>query len=157
MANVFQNLLDNYTFPAAKAGRARSRAYEQVAREASLAANNLTTANTAADEVTDIAQHVATVSGGKRSMISVLRTVLRMPRFRALRLMNHSQGVYGVNLGRVLDRTALIEEAVSEILALYQDGAVLPEIAAVFPFDQAGAAHTCLQERRNIGKVLLAV
>ena len=32
MADIFQNLLDNYTFPAAKAGRARSRAYEQVAR-----------------------------------------------------------------------------------------------------------------------------
>lgn len=64
MANIFQNLIDNYTFPAAKVGRARSRAYQQVAREAAKAVAGLTTANTAQDEVTDIAQHVATVSGG---------------------------------------------------------------------------------------------
>lgn len=64
MANIFQNMLDTYTFPATKVGRARSRAYQQIAQEAALSAVNLTAANAAADEVTDIAQHVATVSGG---------------------------------------------------------------------------------------------
>jgi len=68
MADIFQNLIDNYTFPAAKAGRAQSRAYEQVAREAARSVAKLVTANTAQDEDTDIATHLTTTSGGNYTL-----------------------------------------------------------------------------------------
>jgi len=64
MANIFQNLIDNATFPAAKAGRAISRAKQQITREAALSVANLTSANTSANEVTVVATYNGTVSGG---------------------------------------------------------------------------------------------
>jgi len=74
MANIFQNILDNYTFPAAKVGRAQSRAYQQVAKQASIGAVTLSAANVAVDEVTDIATLTGTVTSGNYT-ISVNATV----------------------------------------------------------------------------------
>jgi NADPH:quinone reductase-like Zn-dependent oxidoreductase len=42
-----------------------------------------------------------------------------------------------------------------EITAAYRDGAVKPIVCAEVPFAEAGDAHRMLQERRNLGKVVL--
>ncbi len=68
MANIFQNMIDNYTFPVAKAGRAVSRAKQQVTSEAALDVANLAAAYSAQDEVTDIATHLTTTSGGNYTL-----------------------------------------------------------------------------------------
>jgi hypothetical protein len=64
MASIFQNLLDNATFPVTKPGRAVSRAYQQISQFQAAKPVALTAANTAGDEVTDIATHLTTTSGG---------------------------------------------------------------------------------------------
>ncbi|HEX4837555.1 MAG TPA: zinc-binding dehydrogenase [Solirubrobacteraceae bacterium] len=38
---------------------------------------------------------------------------------------------------------------------LLDDGTIDPVIAGAFDFDEAGAAHDMLTERRNVGKVVL--
>lgn len=65
MANIYQNLLDSYTFPATQVGRAQSRAYQEISRQPHV---KLTVANTAADEVADIATHLTTTSGGNYTL-----------------------------------------------------------------------------------------
>jgi NADPH:quinone reductase-like Zn-dependent oxidoreductase len=41
------------------------------------------------------------------------------------------------------------------LLGYYRDGAIKPLVAEVFPFDRAAAAHHYIQDRQNVGKVLL--
>ena len=41
------------------------------------------------------------------------------------------------------------------LLALWSEGVVRPHVDKVFPFRDAAAAHHYVQDRRNVGKVLL--
>jgi NADPH:quinone reductase-like Zn-dependent oxidoreductase len=41
------------------------------------------------------------------------------------------------------------------IVAYWRDGAVRPVVAATFPFARAAEAHHYVQDRKNVGKVLL--
>ena len=49
----------------------------------------------------------------------------------------------------------MLREAMHALLQLYEQGQIQPVIARTFPLAEAAAAHRYLQERRNIGKVLL--
>jgi NADPH:quinone reductase-like Zn-dependent oxidoreductase len=42
-----------------------------------------------------------------------------------------------------------------QLMGLWESGAINPRIARVFKFDEAPAAHHFIQDRKNIGKVLL--
>jgi NADPH:quinone reductase-like Zn-dependent oxidoreductase len=42
-----------------------------------------------------------------------------------------------------------------QLTGLWEIGAIKPKIARVFKFDEAGAAHHFIRDRKNIGKVLL--
>jgi NADPH:quinone reductase-like Zn-dependent oxidoreductase len=43
-----------------------------------------------------------------------------------------------------------------QLMGLWENGAIKPKIAHVFKFDEAAASHHFIQDRKNIGKVLLA-
>jgi len=43
-----------------------------------------------------------------------------------------------------------------QLMTLWESGAIRPKIARVFKFDEAAAAHHFIQDRKNVGKVLLA-
>jgi NADPH:quinone reductase-like Zn-dependent oxidoreductase len=42
-----------------------------------------------------------------------------------------------------------------QLLGLWTQGAIKPKIAQSFKFDEAADAHHFIQDRKNIGKVLL--
>ena len=65
MASIYQNMIDNLTFPVTKPGRAVSRARQAIGAQPFV---KLTAANTAIDEVTDIATHLTTTSGGNYTL-----------------------------------------------------------------------------------------
>jgi NADPH2:quinone reductase len=44
-----------------------------------------------------------------------------------------------------------------EIFRLYGEGKIKPVISKTFPLEQGAAAHQYIQDRKNIGKVILAV
>jgi len=71
-------------------------------------------------------------------------------------LINDNKAVIGVHLGRLWEHTVLLRAAMHTLLQLYEQGQIRPVIAHTFPLAEAPAAHRYLQERRNIGKVLLA-
>jgi NADPH:quinone reductase-like Zn-dependent oxidoreductase len=52
------------------------------------------------------------------------------------------------------DRGSL-QEWIRPLRELLQDGTVKPVVAGAFSFEDAGAAHTMISERRNVGKVVL--
>ena len=76
--------------------------------------------------------------------------------FNPLALMDANKGVFGVNLGHMWGEVDRMRGWMDQLIALWGSGAIKPKIAGVFKFDEAPAAHHFIQDRKNIGKVLLA-
>jgi len=93
--------------------------------------------------------------GPRRHPLATLWHLLCMPWFHPLRLLNDNRAVAGVHLGRLWDQTVMLRQIMQTLLQLYEQGQIRPIIAHTFPLVEAAAAHRYLQERRNIGKVLL--
>jgi len=95
---------------------------------------------------------------GKRSgTLSALRTLAGVPwlRMNPIRLMNDNKSVAGVNLGRMWDQQERTSAWMGELLALLADGRIAPVIDTVYDFAEAGKAHRRLEDRMNVGKVIL--
>ena len=99
----------------------------------------------------------AAATGKQRSTFAMLSLLARTPwfAFNPLSLLNANKGVFGVNLGHMWGEIERIRGWAEELFALYQQGAIKPKIAASFRFDEAAKAHHFIQDRKNIGKVLL--
>ena len=78
-----------------------------------------------------------------------------MPLFTPMSLINRNKGVFGVNLGHLWNETDRVGGWLESLLGLYREGVVQPVIAEEFSFAEAAQAHHYIQDRKNIGKVLL--
>jgi NADPH:quinone reductase-like Zn-dependent oxidoreductase len=78
-----------------------------------------------------------------------------MPRFNAIKLMNDTKSVMGLNLLHWWDDRGSLDELIGPLGELLDRGAIKPVVAAAFPFDRAADAHRYIQERKNVGKVVL--
>jgi NADPH:quinone reductase-like Zn-dependent oxidoreductase len=99
----------------------------------------------------------AAVTRKERSVLGMLSTLANTPwfQFNPLSLMSANKGVFGVNLGHLwgeLDRQRAWAE---QVLDLWTQGVVKPKIAKSFHFDEAPLAHHFIQDRGNVGKVVL--
>jgi NADPH:quinone reductase-like Zn-dependent oxidoreductase len=96
-------------------------------------------------------------TGKERSLASMLRTIASMPwfQFTPLSLINANKGVFGVNLGHLWREVDRIRGWAEQLLDLWKSGVVRPQIARTFRFADAAAAHHYIQDRKNLGKVLL--
>ena len=93
----------------------------------------------------------------ERSMLGMLAVLAGTPwfQFNPISLMNANKGVFGVNLGHMWGEVDRIRLWADALLDLWRQGVVKPKIANSFRFDEAAAAHHFIQDRKNIGKVLL--
>jgi NADPH:quinone reductase-like Zn-dependent oxidoreductase len=94
-------------------------------------------------------------AGQRRSLATVLRFFLSMPRYTPLRLINANKGVLGVNVGHLWHKSLMVRGWCEQLLAWYGEGKLDPHVDRAFPFAQAPAAHQYLHDRKAIGKVLL--
>jgi synaptic vesicle membrane protein VAT-1 len=97
----------------------------------------------------------AMAPGERRSLPTAVRTLLRMPRFGPVGLMNENRAVAGVNLGRLWGETGMLRPQFESVLRLAAEGRIMPVLDRVFPLGEAAAAHRRLQARENVGKILL--
>jgi NADPH:quinone reductase-like Zn-dependent oxidoreductase len=81
--------------------------------------------------------------------------VLRMPFFHPLKLLPDNKGIFGVNMGRLWNETALLSRELREVMKGMEEGAFRPIVDAEVPFAEAARAHERIQERANFGKVVL--
>ena len=93
-------------------------------------------------------------TGGFLGMVSALAQTPWF-QFNPLSLMNANKGVFGVNLGHMWGEVDRMRRWMDQLLGLWDEGAIKPQIAREFTFDEAAAAHHFIQDRRNVGKVLL--
>ena len=94
---------------------------------------------------------------GKRNWPKTIAAFAQTPIFHPLKLMSENIAVIGVSLGHLQARGSLLRREIEEIFRLYAAGKVKPMIGKSFPLAQAAAAHQYIQERKNIGKVILTV
>ena len=97
----------------------------------------------------------AVVSGQRRNLITALRAVLRMPRFNMIKQMSESKAVIGLNMLSLWKDRQSLTPWIAPLRELLDDGTIKPVLAGDFSFEEAGAAHSMIVERRNIGKVVL--
>ncbi len=95
--------------------------------------------------------------GKERNIVAALKMAASMPwfQFNPPALLNANKGVFGVNLGHLWDQIPRIQGWANSLLELWKAGVIRPHVDKVFPFAEAAAAHHYVQDRKNIGKVLL--
>ena len=96
-------------------------------------------------------------TGKTRSIGSLLLATLRTPwfSFPPPRLMNDNKALIGVNLGHMWDETALLSFWLVQLLGWQREGKIRPTVGARFPLAEAAYAHHYIQDRKNVGKVVL--
>jgi synaptic vesicle membrane protein VAT-1 len=92
---------------------------------------------------------------GLKGKLGVLKLLWGTPWFHPLGLMNRNRGVFGLNLGHMWHEGAKVLEWMKVILNGVGEGWVRPHVDRSFPFSETRDAHAYLEERRNIGKVVL--
>jgi NADPH:quinone reductase-like Zn-dependent oxidoreductase len=92
-----------------------------------------------------------------RNRMAFLKMVANLPwfKFTPIELINNNKGVFGVNLGRLWGEMDRVGSWMEDLLELYSEGVIAPRVDATFHFSEAAAAHHYIQDRKNIGKVLL--
>jgi len=92
---------------------------------------------------------------GRTGRLRLLTVGLGMPWFNPVTLMNQNRSAFGVNLGHLWGETEKVRAWLQTILDGVGEGWVRPHVDRTFALDDAGAAHRYLEERRNLGKVVL--
>jgi NADPH:quinone reductase-like Zn-dependent oxidoreductase len=99
---------------------------------------------------------VSTIAvGEERSLWRAVRTWLATPRFDPLSMINRNRGVFGLHLGHLWEERRQLAPLMSMLLAELTAGRLQPVVARTFPLEQAADAHRFIQNRLNIGKVVL--
>lgn len=99
-------------------------------------------------------------SGDGRNIPGLLKglasmTTATMPWWKSLQMIGENKGVFGLNMLSWWDREGSLARVIEPLTAEIASGALDPVVAATFPFERAGEAHSFIHERRNVGKVVL--
>lgn len=94
-------------------------------------------------------------SGGLMGKLNMLKTAIQMPIFHPLSLLNKNRGVFGVNVGHLWHEQEKARHWMNRILSGVDEGWINPHVDKVFSFSEVADAHRYIEERKNIGKVIL--
>lgn len=97
----------------------------------------------------------AASADGFSGKLKLLKAVLQTPWFFALPLLNRNRGVFGLNLGHMWHEPEKVAIWMRDILRGVEEEWIRPHVDRTFSFDDAGKAHQYLEQRKNIGKVVL--
>ena len=99
----------------------------------------------------------AATPGEQRSLLSGIKTLLTMPWFKPVQLLQANKGVLGINLGGLWGETTLLRGYLDQVLAGVAAGHYRPIVDLEVPFEQPAKAHQRLASRENFGKVVITV
>jgi NADPH2:quinone reductase len=78
------------------------------------------------------------------------------PELNPAELVGRNIGVQGFYLGRLLRHDPeLVREALGEVVALWETGALRPLVGAEVPLADVDRAHELVESRQSVGKVVL--
>ncbi|TNN85934.1 Synaptic vesicle membrane protein VAT-1 [Liparis tanakae] len=95
------------------------------------------------------------LAGQKKNLLAVAKNWYHQFSIHTLSLIQGNKSVCGFHLGYLDGEMELISQAMDIILDLYKQGKVKPRIDSTWHLEQVGDAMRKMQERNNIGKVIL--
>ena len=98
---------------------------------------------------------MSSMSGERRNAWRVFQSWWAMKSFAPLSLINRNRGVFGLNVGHLWDERRYLQPLMDLIMSELGAGRLSPVVARTFPLERACDAHRFIQNRSNIGKVVL--
>lgn len=94
---------------------------------------------------------------GKRSgFFAKLNFVRKMGLVLPIGLMMRSKNILGVNMLKIADnRPKAMEACLKDVVKLYSEGKLKPQVGGVYPADQLAEAHTALESGNTTGKLTI--
>jgi synaptic vesicle membrane protein VAT-1 len=99
----------------------------------------------------------ALVVGPERDEGRVQAFLQHRPFFDPMDLMKRNKGVFGLNLAHLWRERRFAAAAMEALLTDFAGGRLRAVVAKAFPLARAADAHAFLQDRGNVGKVVLTV
>lgn len=93
--------------------------------------------------------------GGIYGMWNMLKALVQMPIYHPLPMLNKNCGVFGVNLGHLWHEREKAQIWFDQIIKGIEEGWVNPHVDRTFAYDEIADAHRYIEERKNIGKIIL--
>jgi NADPH:quinone reductase-like Zn-dependent oxidoreductase len=87
--------------------------------------------------------------------LKLIKTAIDMPFFHPVSLMNDNRSAFGVNMGHMWHEVDKLRIWMDYIIAGVNEGWVRPYVDKEFSFADAAAAHQYIEDRKNIGKIVL--
>ncbi len=96
------------------------------------------------------------LSGKKWGALSGLNFVRKMGFRLAIGLMMRSKSIIGVNMLKIGDnKPEMLNYCLTEVTKLIANGKLKPHVGATFNAEEIAKAHTLLESRKSIGKVIV--
>ncbi|OXB55291.1 hypothetical protein ASZ78_014085 [Callipepla squamata] len=95
------------------------------------------------------------ITGQKKNLMAMAKTWWNQFSINAIQLLHHNKAVCGYHLGYMDEEYELITGVVLKLINLYNQGKIKPKIDSVWSFDQVADAMKHMQEKKNVGKVIL--
>ena len=92
-------------------------------------------------------------TGRRPTLLRILGQLASMPWYTPLKLMQDNRMIAGVSLAEMWGEPLM--DDLRRIIRLCDEGEIVPAIDARFPFSKVAQAHQRLEQRKNVGKVLL--
>ncbi|NIP26557.1 MAG: zinc-binding dehydrogenase, partial [Phycisphaerae bacterium] len=92
----------------------------------------------------------------KWNPLSWLKTLRDLPKVNLLKLGHKSGGIMATHVGYLLKYPDKLMSLYNELRTFASEKQIKPVIGSTFPFDQAAAAHSLIESRQSIGKILLS-
>lgn len=94
----------------------------------------------------------AAIENGKKNIFKVLKTVLTMPRYSVITLMNSNKGVYGLNVLRLFETPEVLISALKKM----DEFSLRPDEITIFSYKEIDQAMSFLTSKKSAGKVVLS-
>ncbi|MFT7518178.1 MAG: NADPH:quinone reductase-like Zn-dependent oxidoreductase [Kiritimatiellia bacterium] len=94
-------------------------------------------------------------SGGRPNYLKLITGVLRTPRFNPLDMVNASKSVLAFNLSYLFDRSDILSDAMTDIMAWMHEGRISPPPATTYAMADVAQAHKDIESGTTVGKLVL--
>jgi NADPH:quinone reductase-like Zn-dependent oxidoreductase len=91
-----------------------------------------------------------------RNPLARLAALRNLPRARIFDMLSRSYGVMSFHIGRLLDSGA-VAPSFRDLVQFTESHGIAPVVGHEFAFEEIGDAHRVLEERRNVGKLVVRV
>jgi len=94
------------------------------------------------------------LSRGKWGVFSKINFVRKMGLIVPVKLMVTSKSIIGVNMLKIADnKPKVLEKCLKEVVSLYEQGKIKPQIGGEYTIDELNEAHNALESGNSTGKL----